>query len=386
LKILHVITGLGCGGAENVLLKLIKHDKNNIHYVFCLTKQTCLKHLYMQAGASLYYFDFKNIFLFPYYSYNLVQHLKKISPNIIQTWMYHSDLFGGLLGRIAGFKNIIWGIRHSNFHLKNTPTTLKLIVKLSAILSYIIPKKITVCAKSAYVYHTKVGYDHEKMVLIPNGFDLNYFKPTAQKSKSISTKKIIPKKKMVIGFVGRFHPQKDHKTLLDGLMLAKQKGIPFKCIFVGNDNTKKNIHLVKMIKERKLFECIKLSGVRYNMPKVMNSFDLLILASLYGEGFPNVVAESMACATPCVVTNVGDSSSIVGNTGWVIPPGNAFLLSQQIGLAFTEKYTKKWKIRCANARNRIKSNFSIQKMVKRFNVVWNLVAENNPKIQRTKSI
>ena len=101
----------------------------------------------------------------------------------------------------------------------------------------------------------------------------------------------------------------------------------------------------------------------------MNWLDIHIQSSR-SEGFPNVVAEAMACKTPCVVTNVGDSSYIVGKTGWVVPPNNSIKLAKAIQIALKEIRTKNWCKRCDSARARIKDKFSISKMIKSYNKVW----------------
>ena len=95
-----------------------------------------------------------------------------------------------------------------------------------------------------------------------------------------------------------------------------------------------------------------------------------VLSSRYGEGFPNVVAEAMACGTPCVATDIGDSKLIIGKTGWVVPPRNSFILAKSIENALNEKDTIKWSKRCKNVRLRIKKNFSIGNMIKSYNKVW----------------
>ena len=76
------------------------------------------------------------------------------------------------------------------------------------------------------------------------------------------------------------------------------------------------------IKRLNLTRHIKLLGQTNNISQVMNGLDIHLLSSSYGEGFPNVVAEAMACGTPCIVTNVGDTAFVVGKTGWVVPPNN----------------------------------------------------------------
>ena len=127
---------------------------------------------------------------------------------------------------------------------------------------------------------------------------------------------------------------------------------------------------MKEIRKLNLRNNIKLLGPTSNIPKIMSSLDLYIQSSSYGEGFPNVVSEAMACRTPSVVTDVGDAAYIVGNTGWVVPPKNPLKLSKSIEKALNEMGTKNWKKRCDRSRSRIKQNFDIEKMLKSFNKVW----------------
>ena len=123
--------------------------------------------------------------------------------------------------------------------------------------------------------------------------------------------------------------------------------------------------------------CVKLLGRNENIPQLMNGLDLHVLSSSYGEGFPNVLAEAMACGTPCIATDVGDSASIVGKTGWVVPPKNPTKLAKAIGKALYEFGTSKWEKRCIKARLSIKKKFTINKMLKSYNKEWIKVYKQN---------
>ena len=177
----------------------------------------------------------------------------------------------------------------------------------------------------------------------------------------------------MIGTVARFDPQKDHMHLLNALAILSAKNIDFFCILVGPDVNKDNLKLVSSIQKLKLADRVKLLGSFNNIPLIMNELDIHILPSAYGEGFPNVVAEAMACETPCIVTDVGDSSFIVGNTGWVTPPNNPNLLAKTIYAAISELGTDNWDLRRKDARLRIEKNFNIINIVESYNELWNKV-------------
>jgi glycosyltransferase involved in cell wall biosynthesis len=148
----------------------------------------------------------------------------------------------------------------------------------------------------------------------------------------------------------------------------------FRCVLVGDGMNLANETLATMIRKMELDQRIILAGPRDDIPAVMNALDLHVLSSA-SEAFPNVVAEAMACGTPCVVTDVGDAATIVGSTGWVAPAGDAIQLAGRIEKALVALASPGRDKRSAECRARIAENFSIGKMVEAYESVWIEAAE-----------
>ena len=375
MKIVHIVTGLGDGGAEHTLFKICKHDIKNNHIVISFKRDGKYFSLLNKLGVKVYclnikFFSFHKIFF-------LIKLLSDLKPNVVQTWLVHADFLGGITARLAGIKNIIWNIRYSNFEIGKAKLTTILIIKILAKLSLFIPRSIIINSKRAKKIFTIEGYDGKKLKFIPNGFDLSILKP--QKFQKISFKKKIRIKKLLplIGNVARYDKKKDHLNLLNALSLIKEKNINFFCTLVGSNIDKKNFSLISEIKRLKLSNSVKLLGQSDNILQVMNGLDIFVQSSSYGEGFPNVVAESMACGTPCIVTDVGDAGLIIGKTGWVVPPNNPNNLAKAIEKALNEMRTKNWNKRRNKARLRIKENFNISKMLQSYNEVWSKTQSAN---------
>jgi glycosyltransferase involved in cell wall biosynthesis len=375
MKVIHIITSLGDGGAEHTLFKICKHDIVNNHIVISLKGPGKYFSLLNKLGIKVYCLNLK--FYSIYKLIFLIKLLRSLKPNIVQTWLVHADFIGSITAYLAGIKNIIWNVRYSNFKIKKAKLTTILLIKILAKLSFLMPQLIVIVSKRAKKIYETEGYDKKKLRFIPNGYDLSFLKPSKTQTKYFKKKNKIKKKLPIIGNVARYDPKKDHLNLIKALSLIRSRNINFFCFLVGSNINLNNLRLVSQIKRLKLSKKIKLLGQNDNIPKIMNGIDVYVQSSSYGEGFPNVVAESMACGTPCVVTDVGDASLIVGKTGWVVPPNSPIKLAKSLTKALHEIGTQKWNIRCYKSRLRIKENFDISKMIKSYNKLWFEVYKKN---------
>ncbi len=368
MKILHIITGLGDGGAENTLYKICKYDLKNKHVVISLKGTDKYFSLLNKIGIKVFCFNFKYYSIFKFLL--LINTIRSLKPDITQTWLVHADLVGGMASILAGYKNIIWNIRYSNFEIGKAKLMTILIIKLLSKLSYLIPRKIIIVSKKAINIFEKEGYDKKKLIFIPNGYDLSFLKQDSDEKKIFIIKNKLENKKFIIGNVARYDPKKDHSNLLNALSILRNKKIEFFCILVGKNIDRNNLKLIKEINEFELTKYIKLLGQNDNILGVMNGIDVYVQSSSFGEGFPNVVAEAMACKTPCIVTDVGDASLLVGNTGWVVPPSDPIHMANALEKSFYEIDSIKWNQRCIKARSKISNKFDISVMIKNYNKVW----------------
>jgi glycosyltransferase involved in cell wall biosynthesis len=222
--------------------------------------------------------------------------------------------------------------------------------------------------------HCDIGYPENRFVVIPNGYNCASYAPDSSARRRIRAELGIGQGSIVIGQVARWDAQKDHANLLASLAILVRSGVEYRCLLVGDGMTDENAALRSLISSHHLEDKILLMGLRKDIPAIMNALDLHILSSAYGEAFPNVVAESMACGTPCVVTRVGDAEFIVGTTGWVVPPRDAPALADAITQALKELHSGTWNHRQEECRRRITRNFSIDRMISSYLEVWRSVA------------
>lgn len=374
MRILHIITSLGDGGAENTLYKICKNDHDNEHIIISLKKADKYSFLLKKQGIKVYHLNMRIFLIFDFFY--LIKKIRYLKPNLIQTWLVHGDLIGGLAAKLSGLNNIIWNVRYSSLEMHKKNLLNLFFIKILAILSFYIPKLIVVVSKSTKKNCINLGYDKQKLYLIPNGYELSILKFDKNYKFNFKKKFKIKKNIPIIGNVARFDPMKDHLNLINSLFLIKKKNIDFLCILVGSNINRNNAKLVSHIKKLNLEKNIKLLGKQNNIEKIMSVIDIYVQSSSYGEGFPNVVAEAMACKTPSVVTNIGDAAFIVKKTGLVSPPNNPLKLSSAIvNMIYLKKNKIRWNKRCIQARQRIAENFNIAKMMLSYNKIWKKVGK-----------
>lgn len=370
-KIVHVITGLNDGGAEAVLFRLCSRSLSAKHVVVSLMDEGKYGQLLRQIGVKVYCLRMKpgKLGLAPLWRLARIMRLEE--PTAVQTWMYHSDLLGGLAAKAVGVKDVFWGIHHSVLEKGKAKRSTIAIARICAMLSSTIPKKIICCANRSLEVHKDIGYCSKKLVVIPNGYDLSVFKEDAGSGLSIRSEFSVSSDTFLIGKVGRYDPFKDHKNLLCALSEINSSGIEFKCLLVGSGIVSENKELATLIEKLGLSDLVILASQRTDIPAIMNALDLHVLSSS-SEGFPNVLAEAMACGTPAVSTDVGDAGEIVGDLQLICPPGDARALSQLILLMRNEwaENPEAWAERKNKCIHHIQTNFSVERMVSSYEASW----------------
>ena len=372
MKVLHVITGLEKGGAEGVLARLVQFDQANTHCIISLTDDGYWGGIFKANNIQVMTLNMPRGRISINGLSKLYKSIKKIAPDVIQTWMYHSDLIGGLIGRLAGVRNIVWGIRHSNLDSAIDSRSTILVANTCALLSNFIPKKIVSCSKVGAAYHGTIGYDKSKLVIIPNGYDFSNIQFSLADRHSFRSSWGVSENTFVFGLVARWSPQKNHKGLLEAAALLDLQGINFKCVLAGDNIIKENIELNSLIESLGISEKVILLGRQDNIPGLMSALDLHVLPSLAGEGFPNVVAEAMACETLCLVTDIGDAALIVHEFGWVCSNFDTKSIEDSLSKIMKEYDSKLWSKRRVLASEHVRNHYSIEKMCGNFFNAWKL--------------
>lgn len=367
--ILHVITGLNDGGAEAVLFRLCTQGSSHRHHAVSLMDEGKYGPLLAECGVSVTCLGMIRGRISLSGLWRLWWLIRTAKPDAIQTWMYHANLVGGVVARLAGQRNIIWGIHHTTLMPGESRRGTILVSWLCARLSRIVPRSIICCAERSRKVHADLGYDDERMRVIPNGYDLSVFRPDSKAGEQLRRDLRLEPTERMIGFVARYDPLKDHETLLSALaVLKRQRRCPV-CLLVGTGMEPGNAALADRIASLGLDGKVCLLGRRNDIPAVMNALDVHVMSSS-AEAFPNVLAEAMACGTPCISTDVGDAAEIIGGTGRIVPPRDPDALAKAIAELLIERDTAAWPDRCEEARHRIAERYSIQRMFDEYQSVW----------------
>ena len=383
LHVVHIISGLGQGGAETVLHRLVTAPgQQAVHTVISLSDEGVFGARLRKEGIAVHALGMKGSPLAATQGvWKLYRLINLLKPDVVQTWMYHADLVGGLAARMAGIRAIAWGIRNSGSDLQHGSRSAHIIARLCGGLSRLVPGVIIACADEAARRHREWGYDADRMLVIPNGYDLSALGPDADARTQLRAEWGVADDTPLVGSVARWNPLKDHANLLEALARCSQRHPGMKCVLVGEGMDERNTELMSLLQRHGLKGRVVLLGRRDDVPRILAALDVYVLSSR-AEGFPNVVAEAMASGLPCVVTNVGDAARIVGESGWVVAPRNSAALAEAmdeaVSLLGTEDGMAQYAQRAAGGRQRVEENFSLEVMRSRYQTVWSRLAADYP--------
>jgi glycosyltransferase involved in cell wall biosynthesis len=369
MKITHIITGLAADGAETTLYRLLAAlDRQEYQSeVISLTDRGPTAPKIEALGVPVRALSMMRSVPNPLAIRRIAKILRRSRPQIVHTWMYHSNLLGGLAAQAAGGIPVIWGIHHSRIDSSDTKRFTVWTVRACAWFSKQLPSRIICCANSSELAHIRLGYDPEKMEVIYNGIDSELFQPNPEARLALRARLGIPPEAILIGMAGRFHRHKDHKTFFAAARLLRAEFPDVHFVLCGEGMVPENSKLAAEVADGLQGNC-HLMGLQREMPAFYAGLDIAANSSL-SEAFPLAVGEAMACGIPCVVTEVGDSPAMVGETGRIVPPRQPALMASA-WRELIEAGAEARRISGDAARQRVVTHFSVMQFAQRYQSLY----------------
>lgn len=376
IRVSFVITGLHVGGAEMMLWKLLAAiNRRRVEpSVIVLTDEGDLGERIRDLAVPLTAIGLRRNRFSLDGLLRLRKALKAQRSEIVQGWMYHANLAATVAcATLRGRTPVLWNIRMTPTDLGSQKYLTALTIWLGGKLSWS-PAKIVNNSLASALDHEKLGYRRDKHVIIPNGFDLNVFKPSPASRRQLRRDLGLHDETILIGMIGRYDPMKDHTNFLSSaaMLLRLSPGAHF--VLAGAGVDEQNEQLTKHLARLGIGRHVHLLGPRNDIPSLMAALDVFALSSARDEGFPNVVGEAMACGVPCVVTAVGECAHIVGDTGKVVAVRNAAALADALH-ALLELGPQERKVLGERARQRVAEHFALDAVALRYENLYHEVLD-----------
>ncbi|MBX7495810.1 glycosyltransferase [Qipengyuania sp. 6B39] len=374
MKILHIITGLNIGGAENMLAKLMEAEPHpDSQQVLSLLPRGPLAERIERTGVRVDCLDMGRGLATPAAALRLRGYVRAAKPDILHGWMYHGNLAASF-ARLAVGRRVptIWNVRHSLADPRREPAKTRALLALSRPLSGT-PDAIVYNSQAAALQHEAYGFSAGRRQVVPNGFDCAQYCPDPKGRERLEALFRIPRDAVVIGCVARLHPMKGHDNLARAFAIARQADARLHLLMVGRGLEEAPPELQALIGQGGLTS----SGARFDIAEWMPGLDVLAMPSGWGEGFPNVIGEALLCGVPVVATDVGDSALVVGQEGIVVPPQDPSALAAAL-VRIAAMPPEQRAILGHSGRRRIERLYAIDAIVRRYHDLYASIAGAKP--------
>src|SRR5215207_523292 len=378
MKVVRGMTGLNSGGAETMLYRLLSRTDRAVFKseVISMTDVGPIGEKIRTLGMPVRALGMRRGVPNPLGLLRLARWIRQNPPHVVQTWMYQADLMGGLGARLGGGMPVAWGVHNTDLDARKVSRLKVLTVRACAWSSRLLPTRIVCCSESTRNFHEEVGYAADKIIVIPNGSDLATFKPDSEARRSVREELGIREGQPLVGLAARFDPQKDHHNFVRAAAMLHARLPDVNFVLCGDGITWQNPQLTEWIDAAGVRSYFHLLGRREDMPRLTAALDVVSSASYYGEAWPLAIGEAMACGVPCVVTNIGDSALMVGETGRVVPPRKPEALAEAWHEILTMSPHERTQLGMA-ARRYAEKHFSLEEAVARYERLYRELNASN---------
>lgn len=369
LRVLHIASGLGLGGAETMLHRLMGalHGRDGqSHSVVSLTDNNAFD--FASLGVPV---DIIDIRRGPAALLSLRALLRRQAPDVIQGWMYHGNLLASFVAP-AGVP-VSWSVHHSLHDLRHEPASLRALVRAGRWFSGgSTTRSIVYCSHTSRMQHEAAGYPPSKGVVIANGFDTERFRIDPDLRRHARKQLGVGDDAIVLGSFGRWHPIKDHALLVGAFARVSRERPHALLVLAGTGIDESNRVLISQLETAGVAARVRLLGQRSDMPALYNALDGYVLSSR-SEAFPNVLGEAAACGVPALTTDVGDAARIVQHSGLLVSPGDlaAMAAGMVTLLDWSAEYRRQ---RGALARAHLEAHYALPNIARQYRDLFGRLA------------
>lgn len=367
---MHVITGLGIGGAERMLTRVVcasQKTAKHHHIVVSLMDHGHFGQQLVKVGAELHTLDLKRGQAGPTSLFSLSRIMRQHRPDVVMSWLYHADFMATLAVMLAGKPPLVWNLRCSDIKFSMYGRSTRWVVRALSLMSKR-PAAVGYNSEAGRAAHANLGYRPKLWYTLPNGFDLEEWHPSNIDRRSVREELGVTPDKFVFAMAARLDPQKDHSSLFAAAVTAIQSSPHIHFMLLGERTE-------DLVIPRQLRGHISVLGARRDVQRLLRGADAGVSSSAYGEGLPNSIGEAMATGLPCVGTDVGDTARLIANTGLIVAPRDPEELSSAlVKLAQLEPDGRRRL--GSDARDRIGEHFSMTNTLKAYETVWGETVRN----------
>ncbi len=354
MKVLLVITGLGMGGAENVVVNLADELVKRGHTVKIAYLTGPALVLPANPDVEVISIGMTGAKSFLTAFVKLRKIIANFKPDVVHGHMVHANILSRLVRLTLKIPKLISTAHSTNEGGKARMLAYRLTDKLADISTNVSEEAVAEFVRQGAV---KAG----RMIAVPNGIDTNKFSFNSAVRDTIR-KELGAGNKNILLAIGRLDTAKDYPNLLQATFLLKEQRQDFKLFIVGDGPLR--TELMQRVQELGLAEHVEFLGVRRDVAQLMSAADVFVLSSAW-EGFGLVVAEAMACERPVVATDCGGVKEVVGDAGFTVPTGDSDVLANLINIVLGMDSVDRLQLG-VNARGRIVQEYSLEAAIKTY--------------------
>ncbi|CAM5787355.1 glycosyltransferase [Rhizobacter fulvus] len=372
MRVLHVITALGIGGAERMLLKLLgaRALSGFDQRVIAMLPGGAMAAPMRATGARVDELNFLGRLPLIEGSVRLARLARRAQPDLVQGWLYHGNLGASLAHRaLARPLPLVWSIRQSLPSLDGENLFARIGIALNRVGS-VWPDRLLFNSNISLMQHRVQGFNTSRAEYLPNGFDTAAFAPDAAKRARWRAIWGAGEEDVVFGMFARYHPAKDHAGFLRAAARARDVRPNVRFVLAGTGVDADNADIARVIAETGLGERVCLLGEqRDEIASLLTGLDVYVSASARIEAFSNSIGEAMSCGLPCVVTSVGDSPQVVGDSGCQVPPSDCGALVDAM-VAMVDRGLSGRAELGSRARQRVRAEFDMEVVAQRYAEIY----------------